>query len=52
MVISILKKEGEIVLSGDILATIDTESVAVNTPQSTQNSENIGSESFLKMKRP
>ena len=48
MVISILKKEGEIVLSGDILATIDTESVAVNTPQSTQNSENIGSGEFSK----
>ena len=48
MVISILKKEGEIVLSGDILATIDTESVAVNTSQSTQNSENIGSGEFSK----
>ena len=48
MVISILKKEGEVVLSGDILATIDTESVAVNTPQSTQNSENIGSGEFSK----
>ena len=43
-----LKKEGEIVLSGDILATIDTESVAVNTPQSTQNNENIGSGEFSK----
>ena len=31
MIVSILKKEGEVVLSGDILATIDTENVAMKT---------------------
>ncbi len=41
--VSILKKEGEVVLSGDILATVNTELAAPKNAHSTPNQENTDS---------
>ena len=48
MIITILKKEGEVVFSGDILATIDTESIATDTAPSKEPEENTDAGEFSK----